>query len=76
MEYGHAHLGLRAGPPSRVLELPSEWRTDATYGLPRFAASPDGQHFYVVHESGPPPALRRIHVVLNWLDEFKQRVAK
>jgi hypothetical protein len=68
--------GLRAGPPSRVLELPSGWRMDVTFGLPAFAVSSDGQYFYVVRNVGPPPALRRIHVVLNWLDEFKQRVAK
>jgi serine/threonine-protein kinase len=67
--------GFRAGLASRVFDAPYP-EVSTTYGLPTYAVSPDGQFFYMVRHSGSPPALKRIHVVLNWLDEFKQRMKK
>jgi hypothetical protein len=53
---------------------------DTTYAMPRrfrsYDVSPDGERFLLIKEgptdtNAPPP---RIDVVLNWIEELKQRV--
>ncbi|HQR45629.1 MAG TPA: protein kinase [Thermoanaerobaculia bacterium] len=42
-----------------------------------YAVSPDGRTFYVTQEAPaqPPPPVTRIHLVQNWVEEVKARVA-
>ena len=39
-----------------------------------YDVSPDGQRFLMVQSSGPEQTPTQIRVVLNWLEELKQRV--
>lgn len=40
-----------------------------------YAVTPDG-HFYFLRTTRAETRPRRIQVVLNWIEEFEQRVAK
>jgi serine/threonine-protein kinase len=59
-----------AGSPRALFEAKS-WSIDVT--APRYAVTPDGQHFLILKPSIVEPA-RQIHVVLNWFEELKRRV--
>jgi Tol biopolymer transport system component len=45
------------------------------FGPTAYAVSPDGQSFYFERNATTASAPPRIHVIVNWLDEFKRRVA-
>jgi hypothetical protein len=36
--------------------------------------SPDGKLFLMMKEAGPLQGQRKINIVLNWLEELKQRI--
>jgi hypothetical protein len=55
-----------AGPPRELVRLPPF--TDY------FATAPDGSRFLVVKGDGEDRTARELHVVLNWMEELKQRV--
>jgi serine/threonine-protein kinase len=59
---------FRASPPEVLFTGPFET------GSPVFDIAPDGTYFVMV-EADPEAKPTQIHVVLNWLEELKQRVA-
>jgi hypothetical protein len=56
---------LRVGSPRRV--------ADMTGRLADFGVLPDGR-FVAIDQTEPPESSTQIHVVVNWLEELKQRV--
>ena len=59
---------LRVSAPELLFTGPFET------GSPQFDVFPDGASFVMV-EADPDARPTQIHVVLNWLEELKQRVA-
>jgi hypothetical protein len=43
-------------------------------GRPQYDVWPDGQSFVMIRVADPDAA--RIHVVLNWVEELKQKVPR
>jgi hypothetical protein len=68
-----------SGRVERPVELFSKDRGQLFAGTSVFtpyAVAADGQRFYAVRALARPPLrVTDIHVVLNWLDELKQRLA-
>ncbi len=64
---------LSAGAPAVLFE--GLFKAGNAFGPPGYAATPDGQHFYFLRSPAATPTARRIHVIVNWLEEFKRRVA-
>lgn len=68
---------FQAGLPTQLVEGTSYLNGPGTPNLGRtYDVSPDGHRFLMIKElirdtSGPAPQL---NIVLNWLDELKQRV--
>ena len=63
--------GVVTGTPRVLFALPS-W-TGQVFRT-NYDVSPDDQQFVMIRSSTANPANRRIHVVLNWQEELKQRV--
>ena len=45
-----------------------------TFGTPSYAVSLDGQYVYFLREAAPPAVPVRLHVVLGWIGEFRERL--
>jgi serine/threonine-protein kinase len=60
-----------AGKPKKLFDGPYE-RSNALWA--NYDASPDGQHLLMVRRETPPSPVTRINVVLNWLDDLKQKL--
>jgi Tol biopolymer transport system component len=60
-----------AGKPKKLFDGPYE-RSNALWA--NYDASPDGQHLLMVRRETPPSSVTRINVVLNWLDDLKQKL--
>jgi serine/threonine-protein kinase len=59
------------GKPRKLFEKPYE-RSVALW--PDFDASPDGQRLLMVRREAQTPPATHINVVLNWLDDLKQKL--
>jgi len=79
-------VSVRAGPAFGIESPKSLFRgayvpADHAPGILEFSPwdiSPDGKRFLMMKEAGPTgkpaEAPRKINIVLNWLEELKQRV--
>jgi len=68
-----AGSALSAAVPTTLFE--AAFVSSAAFGPPAYAATADGQHFYFLRSPPAAPTPRRITVIVNWLEEFKKRVA-
>jgi Tol biopolymer transport system component len=68
-----AGSALSAAVPAPLFE--EAFSAMAGFGPPGYAATADGQHFYFLRSPVTAPTSRRIHVIVNWLEEFKRRLA-
>ncbi len=59
---------FRAGKPAVLFEGKF---SNSHFGLPQYDVAPDGKHFVMLQDVTWPT---RIHVVLNWFEELKERV--
>ncbi len=62
---------LSAGKPKKLFEKSYE-RSNALWA--NYDVAPDGQHLLMVRRDVPSTPVTRINVVLNWLDELKQKL--
>ena len=60
-----------AGRPRKLFDGPYE-RSVALWA--NYDASPDGQRLLMVRRENPSPPATHINVVLNWLEELKQKL--
>src|SRR5262249_5801466 len=66
-----ATTGFRASKPRLLFEGPYL----STTGLNNYDITPDGRRFIMERAAGnPEPPFTQMHVILNWLEELKQRV--
>jgi serine/threonine-protein kinase len=68
-----AGSALSAAVPAALFE--GAFLGASAFGPPGYAATADGQHFYFLRGSAAAPTPRRINVIVNWLEEFKRRLA-
>lgn len=74
-------VGITDGP-ALALEKPvpmfdvGAYLAAATYGPAAYAVTPDGGSFYFVKPAALQPAPTRVHVVLNWYDEFTRSLKR
>jgi len=71
------HPALRLGAPRPLFRISA---TESSFwGGPSrcYGVSADGQRFFAIQEGKvpPPPSVTHIHLVQNWLEEVKVRVA-
>ena len=69
---------LIVGAPIRIFDDPFRLDTSsARGGVANYDISPNGQRFVMVEEpksEGGVSPVGRLHVIVNWLEELKQRV--
>ena len=65
--------GFRFEPPRMLFEGQAYMRGER--GIPAYDIHPDGDRFLMIAEAGTTAGTtQRIHVVLNWVEELKERV--
>lgn len=68
----------RFGPPQELFRFLDTDLRFYSSPFPGYDVAPDGQHFFATQAvpSPPLPPVTQIHIVLNWLEEVKAKLAK
>ena len=71
-------LGLRPGPPRPLFPFRDPDLRFAANPFSGFEVAPDGEHFVTTQAvpSPPLPPVTQIHLVLNWIEDVKAKLAK